>query len=227
MSTDQRYLYDIVHAVQNGKLTESLKAKVPGPIFLARWLTLACRILRIYVTIRKPSKSLRILAQFVVKVYAPMWFNVKMRPNVCYGSQHFFAYLKSVENMKMPKKTKDIVLAVIEHNAYFGHPEQVLLSMLCDEDEQRREKAVSIILKIRESPQDSIREMKMPKLNYSARSYDEMISFENEISEPPITMHLINTDLLKCRELRENHKRNDWCHAEPQPSSGEGCERRQ
>lgn len=46
------------------------------------WLTLANHILRTYIGTLKPNQNLKMLATFVVKIYALMWFNIKIN-NKC------------------------------------------------------------------------------------------------------------------------------------------------
>lgn len=171
LSDDQKYLYNIVHAIQSGSLNDTLQSRKPGPIFMARWLTLASRILRLYVTFEKPSRKLRILAEYIVKVYAPMWFSVKLRPNVLNGSRHLFSFIKSIEKLNLSKKLKGVLQSVIQHDAYFGHTDQVFLAMLNDDNRDIREKAVKLIMKSRSSNQNNynIREVKVPILLFATK----------------------------------------------------------
>ena len=38
----------------------------------SRWLTTANRILRLYVSTDKPSQALKIIIEYIMKVYAPV-----------------------------------------------------------------------------------------------------------------------------------------------------------
>ena len=49
LSTDQKYLYDIVKAVETGHVSEKLADLRPGKMAHSRWLTTANRIMRLYV----------------------------------------------------------------------------------------------------------------------------------------------------------------------------------
>lgn len=73
LSTDQKYLYEISKAVSTGTCTEQLAKRNPGNISHARWLTLANRVLRLYIATNNPTPQLRKLAEFIVKVYIPSW----------------------------------------------------------------------------------------------------------------------------------------------------------
>lgn len=72
LSSDQKYLYEMIHAIQRGRCESSLASKKPGPLNNARFLTLACRILRLYAATENPSNNLIILTNFVVRIYGPM-----------------------------------------------------------------------------------------------------------------------------------------------------------
>ncbi|KAI6646048.1 hypothetical protein LOD99_9496 [Oopsacas minuta] len=49
LNKDQKYLYNISHAVQNGICSSELASMQPGPIHHGRWTTLANRLLRSYI----------------------------------------------------------------------------------------------------------------------------------------------------------------------------------
>lgn len=88
LSTDQKYLLEISVAISNGVISESLAQKQPGKLAHSRWLTTANRILRLYVGTINPSEELKILTTYILKVYVPTWFSVKLKPDFKYGSLH-------------------------------------------------------------------------------------------------------------------------------------------
>lgn len=90
LSTDQQYLWRIVQAVASGDCPQVLADLDVGPLNHARFLTLACRILRLYVGTVNPSANLKTLATFVMKVYAPMWFDIKYKSSCADGAKHIF-----------------------------------------------------------------------------------------------------------------------------------------
>ena len=49
LSSDQKYLLSIFKAVRMGFVSPHLASQKPGPLNHSRWLTTACRILRLYV----------------------------------------------------------------------------------------------------------------------------------------------------------------------------------
>lgn len=152
---------------------------------------------------KKAPTDLNILAQFVVKVYAPVWFSIKLRPHVCDGPRHFFSFLKYTAYM--PKELRDIVRQVAQNNAFFAHREQVVLSMLSDENENTRKMAVDLIFRARRSLSNNktkrivVRKLKLPQLIPDARYYYEMIQINDEESlEPPFTKRLDEEELREC-----------------------------
>lgn len=54
LSSDQQYLYKMCAAVMNGECCKKLALLKPGPLNHSRWLTMACRSLRLYVATQNP-----------------------------------------------------------------------------------------------------------------------------------------------------------------------------
>ena len=82
LSSDQHYAYRICMAVIVGSVDEDLQFLEVGPIVHSQWLTLACRILRLYVSKETPSANLQAIAHFCISVYFPTWFETK-KQNLC------------------------------------------------------------------------------------------------------------------------------------------------
>lgn len=59
LRADQKYLCDMVRAVDSDSCDARLTSIKPGPLKLARWLTTASRILRLYVTQIKSSENIK------------------------------------------------------------------------------------------------------------------------------------------------------------------------
>ena len=83
LSSDQKFLYLAWKSVIDGKLNPDLLSLSPGPISHARWLTLAVRILLLWMSdcelSREEAKSLRVIVNFVVTNYCPQWFAIKQQ----------------------------------------------------------------------------------------------------------------------------------------------------
>src|SRR6218665_810821 len=54
----------------------------PGPMCHSRWLTMANRILRLYISKENPDRHLVTLINYIVKVYAPIFFEIKSKCHV-------------------------------------------------------------------------------------------------------------------------------------------------
>ena len=116
-----------------GDLDEHLELLEIGPLYHARWITLASRILRLYVSEKFPSKNLSVLAEFCIKVYFPSWLEIKLRNTISDGAKHFHAILNPIS--KFPDRpVRDKALESLERNSFFAHPENILISMLSDTD---------------------------------------------------------------------------------------------
>ena len=96
LSTDQFYAYHLCWCVILGDVDRDMELLEVGPLYHARWLTLACRILRLYVSEVKPSKNLAIVAAFCIKVYFPSWFEIKLYNSISEGSKNYHAVLDRV-----------------------------------------------------------------------------------------------------------------------------------
>lgn len=155
LSSDQKYLCDMVLAISNGKCSNALLNREPGAMAHSRWLTTANRILRLYVATLQPHPHLVILANYIVKVYAPMWFEIKLKSSVFFGAKHLHKTIKL--SRYLPDNLKAIIDPVLQRNGYFGHTENILLAMLADDKMHIRKLAYHRICKIREqfgSPPD-------------------------------------------------------------------------
>ena len=218
-------------AVILGNVDIDLELLEVGPICHSRWLTLACRILRYYVSFSKPSSNLSTLAQFCIKVYFPSWFQIKQNHAITEGAKNLFGIIEKIE--KFPnKRIKDISMKVIQRNAFFAHPENVLLAMMGDEDADVRRIAVNKIQAIRgnlpnfviesgqfdsgtieqsdEEDQPSassnldseIRRFLIPKLNTNAKVYHKLVNLNSpDVTEPPATKQYRNDEIEIIRNV--------------------------
>lgn len=189
ISTDQKYLYDICQAVSNGCCPAKLANRHPGTICHSRWLTTANNLLRLYISMENPSNGLIDLVTYVVKVYAPTWFQIKLNPKCINGAKNLWFLIE--KSRYLTQENRAVVDPVIQRNGFFGHPESILLSMLADESRVVRELAVLRIRKARENLMTTVREFKIPKLNFYAQNYSDMINWNNcLITDPPLLRHI-------------------------------------
>ncbi|GLV46148.1 hypothetical protein CBL_02864 [Carabus blaptoides fortunei] len=210
LSNDQKYRYEISFAVSFGEVSLSLAYRQPGKMAHSRWLTTANRILRLYVATSNPSENLVHLAEYIQKVYVPTWFDIKVQSLCKYGPLHLFNIIKRSRYLSHDLRT--IVNKTIQTNGCFAHSKNLLLAMLGDTRLHIRKLALRHILKCRSQKSATLRKFKLPKINFNATDYIELIEWHTtNITEPPITKkfsdHLLKTivgsvpeeiEILKC-----------------------------
>ena len=247
LSKDQQYLLSMSHAVMEGHVPEDLANQAPGPLSMARWITLASRFLRKYVSTPNPSKTFDEIIDSLMLFYGPSWFFIKTHPTCVDGPRNFFYMVKN--SRKLGLRVQKIIQKTLQRNAYFAHPEAILLSMLEDSNQDVRAQAVNTILTIRMKanhssqeidddalalddrgvdeidddneyssdddelpvrlePEESaaigsatIRKYRVPKVNFQAETYVNLIDWEAEIlSEPPLTRNKTEAEILSFKE---------------------------
>lgn len=215
LSSDQKYLHEICLAISSGNFTADLSHRYPGPLAHARWLTCANRLLRLYAATEIPLKNLDILATFVIKVYAPTWFDIKIKSSCLDGPKHLLKMVK--RSRYLPENILKIIDPVIQRNSFFAHPENLLLCMLNDERLSIRELGLRRILKSRvDSTPGIIRQFTIPGLNFSATNYEDLIDWQTcELTEPPMLAATPNSELRELiRTLPEMNLVRFPCHTQ-------------
>ena len=81
--------------------------------------------------------NLKHLVNYVMKVYSPGWFSIKMHLSCKDGTRHLFKTMQ--QSHYLSKELRYIVNPVLHRNGYFGHPENLLLAMISDERQYIRE----------------------------------------------------------------------------------------
>lgn len=169
----------------------------------SRWVTTANCVCRVYIATKKPSAGLKILVQYIMRVYAPLMLRIKVHSSCVSGAKHVHTMIQSSRFLTelLPSKTMKEFDKCIHRNAYFGHPENILLAM-CDDDRQPiRALAYRRILSarniLREIPAADIREYKIPLLKYNSEDYVDMINWQKiapEQQTPPLLRDLVITE---------------------------------
>jgi hypothetical protein len=197
LSRDQQLLFKYAKAIIAGTVPVSLKDQKPGPLCHARWLTLALRDMILYTRTSSPSEPLIKTVKFIVQVYVVMWFKISKDWVFTMGARHLYDMMELIKKTQ-PEDVQAIAKRVMQHNAYFAHPENLLAAMLVDDSEEVRKKAVEKILAVRrmkvKKPRRKvargIRLFQPPDLNWTSSDYTEMIhwnSKQSPTSEPPVT----------------------------------------
>lgn len=169
LSDDQKYLYEICLAVKDGSYSTSLETRQPGKLCHSRWLTLANRVCRLYISTAHPSENLVKMTEFIVKIYAPMWFIIKSHLNFHNGPQHVFKMIELTQ--ELTDNERKMINSVIQRNAYFSPSECLLAAMLYDGKPHIRELACRRIIKTRKEAPTTRRIFQVPQLNFEARHY--------------------------------------------------------
>ena len=128
LSADQKYLYEITCALKNNNFPDLLKERKVGPHSHARWLNLASRLCRIWCSEHGLSdadtEKLKLIVQFMVGVYSPMWFHIKVKHSWLEGPR---LILKQLSLMRaMGQQVKDIVVPYMRTSAWNAHSEHIL-----------------------------------------------------------------------------------------------------
>lgn len=197
LSKDQQYLLDISGAITLGHCPEDLANRDPGPLSHSRWLTAANRILRLYISSSDPSGNLKEIVGFILKSYMPMWFSIKKSKYFIDGPRHVFQVIQT--SRYLPGELLQVVDPVIERNAFFAHPENILLAMIVDEREHIRELGYRRILKARQTvlKKKTVRNFIPPNLNFQASDYTEIINWNSCALYPPPILRGLNEDDIK------------------------------
>ena len=100
LSTDQYILYHLIIAARTGVINRKVVMRTIGPLCISRWLTTAARILKLYISKHNLSEEaariLKIIAQFIVSVYGPTWFQIKCLPWWINGPHHLLFHIKRI-----------------------------------------------------------------------------------------------------------------------------------
>ena len=94
ISGDQKYLLDIVLVIEGSLPPKSIRFRDPGKQGHARWLTLASRICRLYISEPEPTEALIEMTTYIVNVYAPIWFTIKRNNKIHFAARSFLRLVK-------------------------------------------------------------------------------------------------------------------------------------
>ena len=69
-----------------------------------------------------------------------MWFRIKLNPQCYQGARHVWSLIKF--SGFLSDCSRHVVDACVQRNAYFVHPENIILAMLVDEEKEVRQVAL-------------------------------------------------------------------------------------
>ena len=221
---DIKHLYELALLVQMGAKLAGTKLvnsffKAVGHVHAARWVTTASNLLVLYMQEMSPSKELVLLVEYILNVYTPAMLDIKQTWQCTNGTRHAFNILQLSRDL-LEKDHEDVYQVVcncIEENGFYLHPENVLLSMVTDSDEEVRNEGIQVIEKLRS--QDDVRREKgvglaklrtfrKPKnIDFSAKQYHKMIDFNDfgpdDVCSPPI-LRDYGIDDIKNRNFKDS-----------------------
>ena len=155
---------------------------------------MAARLLRVYIGSASPTAELISMVEFLMRHYIPMWYHIRANSTCTSGALNL---MRSVELLRtLPTHLQDVIRPVVQRNAFWAHPEAVLLAMAADPDAAVRARAVSTIQQCRQKPHEGVRPFRLPTINFAATHYTELLEWEKEpVTEPPLTTDLTDAEL--------------------------------
>ena len=151
----------------------------------------------------------------VIGSYYPMWFHLKIEHHWIKGPEHILHQI--VLWREQTEVVMEFTHETIQRGAYYAHSEHLLQYLLCSEDEVQRRFAVKKIIPLRKDNQErplnpepkkkshskkktdqqesSVRSRINSEVNLEATSLIDLISWEKDVFEPILTMHLSDDDL--------------------------------
>ena len=105
------------------------------------------RCLRLAMSTRRGSKGFERILCFIMNLYLPSWFLIKNNPHIQFGAKHLYTMLELSRDLC--QKSQETFQKVLQDNAYFAHPENVIIACLADDREVLRRKAVLYIMAAR------------------------------------------------------------------------------
>jgi len=122
---------------------------------------------------------------------------------------------ETIDDLKAAE-ARSVVDQCIQRNGFYGHPENVLLSMVADDRPEIRELAVRRIKKARQAKSTNIRKFVLPKLNLDAEDYHSLVNWQEcPITEPPLLMSKSDDDIESAITSRQMWTLDEFpCHSE-------------
>ena len=147
-------------------------------------------------------KNLMLCVKFLVSNYVPKWCACKQHVRITEGPKHLHNQTKLLKVVKEP--VLSIAKKNVAQNAYWAHPEVLLVAMLADNSKSIRNKAVEKILSLRgdsDFGDNQPRLYEVPQLKFNANCYTDMIDWKQEkIYEPVLTVKMSKEELLALKD---------------------------
>ena len=100
--------------------------------------------------------------------------------------------------------------------SFFAHPENILVTMIHDTNKVMRELEWRRIIKARSKKKDCIRTFQLPKVNFAAKSYVELIDWQKSlVTEPLVTLRLTDDRRRDIMQEKSTFESADFpCHTQ-------------
>ncbi len=214
LSVDQRLLYEYVHGIAEGEVTPRFAAYKIGPANNARWLTLAVRVLSLYVRgiflSTEHQQCLNMIVSFICKVYAPSWFFIKRDKKFENQATYIFYQIQQIK--KLPEVVQTPALNSLKFSAWSLLPENMLYFMVVSDKIEVREAALRKIIAIRHAPtaetkgkgkgkgrgkgKKRLTQLSNVEVDYGAKNWWELVKLDTPgIQECPMTKEIPTEDL--------------------------------
>ena len=126
--------------------------------------------------------------------YVPIWCTIKRNELSTSGAKNLFRAVQLLRDQ--PEDIQEVVRSVLTRNAFWTHPDQLLLAMVADGQQSVREKTVQLIRSGRQHQTAEVRQFRLPRLDFSATCYSELITWDAEtVTEPPLLRDLPDEEL--------------------------------
>ena len=179
------------HAIQSGEVADNLVGQAIGPLVHSRWLTREVRTLERYSWTKAPTKKFQRIVFFILNFYLPGWFRIKSWPHCQDGARHFQFLLDLSQDLC--EDDQETVRVVMQNNAHWAHPENVVIGCLSDTSEEVRRKGVQYILQARKifNEDEEVRKFIPPEVNFQSKKFCDLVDLERaQKTEPPVTKDL-------------------------------------
>ena len=195
--------------------------KSVGHVHNARWVTTASNLLVLYMQEEDPSEDLILMTKFIVNCYTPSLLNIKKTPHCTNGTKHVYEMLQLCRELLEDDHPEifSVVTGCIENNGYYFHPENIILSMVTDPDEDIRNEGIQLIEKYRSQDEErkkvavgpkKVRSFRKPqKIDFNAKNYHDVVDFSDfgmyDVCSPPI-LRDYSLEEIKNRKFSDGFK---------------------
>jgi hypothetical protein len=165
-------------------------------------------------------ENLEMMVEWLVGCYYPMWFAIKIHHHWLNGPHHVLHQLSLLRQHR--EVVQHFTVDAVRRGSWLTHSEMVLQTLICSEEETDRRFAVNKIIEVREQKRQdtenkqkeesndktkvkrgrktaksvkTIRARKTPDINLEATSLISLISWDDDVHEPVLTMSLTEEQL--------------------------------